>query len=75
MALAAKIAAYVPSMPEFLLGIGGVAVALIITAVGVRVAAVPARITGGQGRGSPRRGQGLIRAHGSVLNSRDQGRG
>ncbi len=31
-----QIAAYAPSMPEFLLGLGGVAVALIITAVGVR---------------------------------------
>jgi molybdopterin-containing oxidoreductase family membrane subunit len=30
-------AAYVPSIPEILLGVGGVAVALIITAVGVRV--------------------------------------
>jgi molybdopterin-containing oxidoreductase family membrane subunit len=30
-------AAYVPSIPEVLLGLGGVAVALIITAVGVRV--------------------------------------
>ncbi len=32
-----QIAAYAPSLPEFLLGLGGVAVALIITAVGVRV--------------------------------------
>jgi Ni/Fe-hydrogenase subunit HybB-like protein len=31
-----QIATYAPSMPEFLLGLGGVAVALIITAVGVR---------------------------------------
>jgi len=30
-------AAYVPSIPELLLGLGGVAVALIITAVGIRV--------------------------------------
>ncbi len=29
--------AYTPSIPEFLLGLGGVAVALLITAVGVRV--------------------------------------
>jgi len=29
--------AYAPSIPEFLLGLGGVAVALLITAVGVRV--------------------------------------
>jgi molybdopterin-containing oxidoreductase family membrane subunit len=32
-----QIAPYAPSLPEFLLGLGGVAVALIITAVGVRV--------------------------------------
>lgn len=31
-----QIASYAPSLPEFLLGLGGVAVALIITAVGVR---------------------------------------
>lgn len=31
------IAAYTPSLPEVLLGIGGIAVALLITAVGVRV--------------------------------------
>ena len=31
------IAVYAPSLPEALLGIGGVAVALLITAVGVRV--------------------------------------
>jgi molybdopterin-containing oxidoreductase family membrane subunit len=30
-------ASYTPSLPELLLGVGGVAVALIITAVGVRV--------------------------------------
>ena len=32
-----QVAAYAPSVPELLLGLGGVAVALIITAVGVRV--------------------------------------
>jgi len=31
------VAAYAPSMPEVLLGVGGVAVAMMITAVGVRV--------------------------------------
>ncbi len=32
-----QIAAYKPSLPEFLLGIGGIGVALLITTVGVRV--------------------------------------
>jgi molybdopterin-containing oxidoreductase family membrane subunit len=32
-----QISAYAPSLPEVLLGLGGVAVALLITAVGVRV--------------------------------------
>jgi len=31
------VAAYTPSLPEILLGIGGVAVALLITAVGIRM--------------------------------------
>jgi len=31
------VAAYAPSLPEILLGVGGVAVALLITAVGIRV--------------------------------------
>ncbi len=31
------VASYVPSIPEILLGVGGVAVAMIITAVGIRV--------------------------------------
>jgi molybdopterin-containing oxidoreductase family membrane subunit len=31
------VAPYAPSIPEVLLGLGGVAVALLITAVGVRV--------------------------------------
>jgi molybdopterin-containing oxidoreductase family membrane subunit len=31
------VSAYVPSIPEILLGLGGVSVALIITAVGIRV--------------------------------------
>lgn len=31
------IAAYKPSLPEFLLGIGGIAIAFLITAIGVRV--------------------------------------
>jgi molybdopterin-containing oxidoreductase family membrane subunit len=30
-------ATYVPSLPEVLLGLGGVAVAMLITAVGIRV--------------------------------------
>jgi len=32
-----QVAPYAPSLPEFLLGVGGVGVALLITAVGVRV--------------------------------------
>jgi molybdopterin-containing oxidoreductase family membrane subunit len=32
-----RAAGYTPSIPEFLLGLGGVGVALLITAVGVRV--------------------------------------
>ena len=32
-----EIAAYTPRLPELLLGVGGVAVAFVITAVGVRV--------------------------------------
>jgi molybdopterin-containing oxidoreductase family membrane subunit len=32
-----QLASYAPSIPEVLLGLGGVAVAMIITAVGVRV--------------------------------------
>ena len=31
------IAAYTPSLPEFLLGIGGVGVALVITVIGIRM--------------------------------------
>ncbi len=31
------IAAYTPSLPEFLLGIGGVGVALLITVIGMRM--------------------------------------
>ncbi|MEA3277941.1 MAG: NrfD/PsrC family molybdoenzyme membrane anchor subunit [Pseudomonadota bacterium] len=30
-------ASYIPSLPEFLLGLGGIAVAMLITAVGIRV--------------------------------------
>ena len=37
MASTARRPRYSPSIPEVLLGLGGVAVALIITAVGVRV--------------------------------------
>ena len=32
-----QVSSYVPSLPEFLLGLGGMAVALLITAVGIRV--------------------------------------
>ena len=31
-----QISGYAPTMPEFLLGLGGVAVAMLITAVGLR---------------------------------------
>lgn len=34
---AAQVAPYTPSLPEFLLGLGGIAVAMLMTAVGVRV--------------------------------------
>jgi Ni/Fe-hydrogenase subunit HybB-like protein len=34
---AARVAPYTPSLPEFLLGMGGIAVAMLMTAVGVRV--------------------------------------
>ena len=34
---AAQVAPYSPSLPELLLGVGGVALALLMTAVGIRV--------------------------------------
>jgi molybdopterin-containing oxidoreductase family membrane subunit len=34
---AAQLSPYSPSLPEFLLGVGGIAVAMLVTAVGVRV--------------------------------------
>ena len=34
---AAQVAPYTPSLPEFLLGVGGIAVAMLATAVAVRV--------------------------------------
>ena len=36
-AASAQLAPYSPSLPEFLLGVGGIAVALLATAVAVRV--------------------------------------